>query len=311
MNELQLSDLHCDTLWRCVQTPGACLHTNAFHLDISRGMKYSPWLQCFAAWIPDEFRGESAFEMFGKMRDFLYDSLEKNPDSMALIRTGKDLEKAKKDGKCAVLFTVEGGAAIGDDLNRIRVLYDAGVRMMTLTWNGANAFGGGADAPGKLTPFGKSAISLMEKLGMVVDLSHASDPLFWSVAEIARKPMMASHSNSREVCPHRRNLTDEQFCVLRDRKGLVGLNFTNSFLNKKEECASEEDILRHAEHFLALGGEDVLALGSDFDGTTVPDGIQGIQSMDALANLFLRHGYSETLVEKIFFRNVWNFFSFL
>lgn len=305
---MKLADLHCDTLWACCQVSGTDLGENQLHVDLNRGMRYSPWIQCFAAWIEDQYRGESAWDVFCRMKDFLYEALQVHGDRMYLIRSGEDLQKAEEQKKCAVLFTVEGGAAAAGSLEKLQKLYDFGVRMMTLTWNGKNEWGGGAEEPGPLTPFGKEAVRRMEQLGMQIDLSHASDPLFWSVVEETTGPLIASHSNSRKICRHKRNLTDEQFSLICRRKGLVGLNFTRSFLRKKGKKAVCEDILRHAEHFLSLGGQDVLAIGSDFDGTVVPDSIRGIESMEDLANLFLHHGYSETLVEKIFFQNVRNFF---
>lgn len=308
---LKLADLHCDTLWECYHTGIPSLRKNPLHIDLERGCRYSPWIQCFAAWMPDEHRGKAAQKVFEGMNRLYKSFLLENADSMQPVLSGKDLEESARRGKCASVFAVEGGSAAGGTLEGLRHLYDEGVRMMTLTWNAANEIGGGADEPGELTPFGKEAVREMERMGMVIDLSHASDPLFWSVAEHTEKPFVASHSDSRAVCPHRRNLTDGEFLEICRRGGLVGLNFTKEFLRRDGEEAAPEDILRHAEHFLALGGEDVLAMGSDFDGTVVPEGITGIESMEKLADMFLRHNYPEALVSKIFYENTRNFFQSL
>ena len=182
--------------------------------------------------------------------------------------------------------------------------------MMTLTWNGENELGGGADTALGLTPFGREALKEMERLSIVADVSHASDALFYDVAEIAEKPIVASHSNARAVCPHRRNLTDRQFQILRDKGGLVGLNFCVHFL-REDSNAHFEDLLRHADHFWSLGGETTLCLGSDYDGTDVPPELAGIEKMQDLYELFLKHNYKESLVNSLFFDNASKFFATL
>lgn len=308
---MKLADLHCDTLWQCYKEGIPSIRKNTLHIDLERGNRYSPWMQCFAAWMPDENRGKAAQDVFEKMSRIYEKFLLENADRMYPVYAGADIEAAASEGKCASIFAVEGGSAAGGTLAGIRWLYEKGVRMMTLTWNKANEIGGGADEPGSLTPFGKEAVREMERLGMVIDVSHASDPLFWSVAENTEKPFVATHSDSRAVCPHRRNLTDEEFLEICRRGGLVGLNFTREFLSEEGDRAVPEDILQHAEHFLALGGENVLAMGSDFDGTVVPDGITGIESMEEIAEMFLRHNYSEKLVSKIFYENAHKFFQSL
>lgn len=193
------------------------------------------------------------------------------------------------------VLTVEGGAVLGGKLANLEKLADRGVKMMTLTWNGENELGGGADTALGLTPFGREALKEMERLSIVADVSHASDALFYDVAEIAEKPIVASHSNARAVCPHRRNLTDRQFQILRDKGGLVGLNFCVHFL-REDSNAHFEDLLRHADHFWSLGGETTLCLGSDYDGTDVPPELDGIEKMQDLYELFLKHNYKESLV---------------
>lgn len=305
---MKLFDLHCDTLVECLRT-GQSLWKNSCQLDVSRGLRYSPWIQCFAVWISDEARGAEATGIFDRAFSLLQRELQSRPE-MKLVTSGKDLQ-AVKPGQCGVLLTVESGAAAAGSLEQLRRLYRCGVRMMTLTWNGENEIGGGilSARPSGLTAFGKAAVAEMERLSMVIDLSHASERLFYSVAEVASGPLAASHSNARAVCGHPRNLTDEQFRLICDRGGIVGLNLAPEFLSSGK--AVGEDVLRHAEHFLSLGGESALAIGSDFDGTSLPEGICGIESMEELAEIFLRHNYPEALVMQIFFENAYKFFQFL
>ena len=193
---------------------------------------------------------------------------------------------------------------LGGKLERVQECKRLGVGMCTLTWNGATELGRGVMAPGNtgLTEFGRQAVKAMEKAGILIDISHASPELFWDVAEIAAKPLVASHSNAKAVCGHPRNLEKEQFEAIRDSGGLVGLNFYTAFLNDKPERASMEDVLRHAEYFLALGGEDALAMGGDWDGAELPPDMPGLSAIPALYELFLRH-YPEPVVEKLFYGN--------
>jgi len=159
---------------------------------------------------------------------------------------------------------------------------------------------------GGLSAFGRDAVALMNELDMIVDVSHLSDEGFADVAEICRKPFVASHSCSRKLCGHPRNLTDEMFVTICRAGGLVGINYSRGFL-VPDGCTTMYDVIRHAEHFLSLGGENVVCMGSDFDGTDMPDGISGVESIGSLYELFLKHNYSESLVRKIFWDNAHGF----
>ena len=208
------------------------------------------------------------------------------------------------------MLTVEG-AIVGGDINCLYHLQDCGVKAITLTWNGPNEIGDGAlvENPRGLSNFGIQLVEEMERLDIVVDVSHASDALFESVAEHTAKPFIATHSLSRAMCGHKRNLTDEQF------KGHSGpwrsgwSQLCAFFFLRQDGKATVTDILKHADHFLSLGGEKTLAMGSDFDGTDLPEGITGIESIHTLVEAFLRHRYSQRLVEDIFFNNAYAFFA--
>lgn len=301
---MKLFDLHCDTLLECL-TKGKSLFQNDLQLSVERGLSYFPWVQCFAVFIPDNKRGESASRLFDDAADLLEREASLHPE-IVLVKDGKQIDHLSP-GQCGAILTVESGAAMRGSLEQLRHLHQRGVRMITLTWNGANELGGGVQAPGTLTAFGREAVREMERLSIAIDISHASERLFYAVAEQTSGPLVASHSDSRTICSHPRNLTDEQFCLIRDRGGLVGLNFCPDFL-RNDGNAGIEDLYRHAEHFLSLGGEDILAMGSDFDGAPLPNGISGVQSMEEVAAFFSRQGCSEELIHKIFFENACQFF---
>lgn len=304
---LKLFDLHCDTLYESVSKDKSI--SDNLHISLDRGKIYRPWVQCFAIWIPDELRNERALDLCKRAYEKLVTEFSDDNDMM-ICKDGKDLKDAVEDCKCAAIFTVEGGAVLAGNAKNLDYLKKCGVRMITTTWNGQCEFGDGAgvENPVGITEFGRAAVKKMNELDIVVDVSHASDPLFFDIASVTNKPMVASHSNSRTVCNHKRNLTDEQFKVIKSQGGLVGLNFSKIFLNDKKE-ASKFDIIKHAEYFLSLGGEKTVCLGSDFDGTDIPNDMTGIESMGELYNLFLKQNYSQSLVDDIFFNNAYKFFT--
>ncbi len=303
-------DLHCDTITLCLykDTP---LKENGLHVSLKKAEAIETYVQCYAVFIPDKFRGDEAFRFFQRAADRLDMEIQRNSDCLAVLREPGDLLKAEAGKKHGAVLTIESGAALGGKLENIQELKRRGVRMCTLTWNGANELGQGLFAEEKtgLTEFGRQAVKEFEDAGIIVDISHASPELFWDVAEIAERPLVASHSNSKSVCSFPRNLTDKQFARIRDSGGLVGLNFCPDFLNNEGGKASMQDVLRHAEHFLSLGGENTLAIGSDFDGTELPaDMRDGLGAIPSLYELFLRH-YPRELTDNIFYGNAARFFS--
>lgn len=302
-------DLHCDTISECYATKKA-LYENDLQLDLKRAANLEGYVQCFAAFVPDSLSGDAAFFYFCALAEKLHEEVEKNRECLLLCAKAGDLTEALRTKRVGAILTVENGRALGGKLENIPALKKLGVKMLTLTWNAENEIGGGVGAEKQLglTAFGKKALPLLEENGIVPDVSHASEALFYDVAAFSQKPLVASHSNAKACCGHRRNLTREQFSVIKQKKGLVGLNFYPPFLNNCPEKASAYDILRHAEYFLSLGGADHLCIGSDFDGADMPRGIAGIQSISMLYNLFLQRNYTETLVKKIFFGNAADFY---
>ena len=305
---MEFFDLHCDTLYAAVtkQTP---LYQNNLAVSVRRGLCHKPWVQCFAVWIPDTLRGEEATRFFDKACDYLYEQAGQHSGELVICTTKEELVAAVQGRRCAALLTVEGGAVLNGKLETLDHLASRGVRMMTLTWNGSNELGDGVKVqrPKGLTAFGKQAVAKMGRLHMAVDISHASEPLFYDVASFYDGPLVASHSNAKAVCPHPRNLTNEQFEQIRRRGGLVGLTLERSFLATGGDVSCTS-VLRHADHFLSLNGAETLALGTDFDGADMPDDLNAIEKMETLYETFLRHGYEEALVRAIFFGNAFRFF---
>lgn len=310
---MRLFDLHCDTITAGNRQTGELvpLRENHQHICLEKARTFGGWVQCFAVFIPDSCRGADAVAYFRRYADHFARQMAENKDLILPCAAPGDLDKAESAGKFGGVLTVEGAAGLGGDLSNLEDWARRGVRMCTLTWNGENELGRGVRAPGTggLTAFGKEAVSKMEELGIVVDISHASPELFWDVARMAKKPFAASHSNAKALCGHPRNLTDEQFIAISESGGLVGLNDCPAFLRDGPDKAEMDDLLRHAEHFLKLpGGERVLAIGGDLDGTDLPGDMQdGLSAMPRVYERFAG-AFGKELADRIFYDNAARFF---
>lgn len=297
-------DLHCDTIYEC-EKQGQNLRENTLEISLEKGKELKHWIQTYAVWMPDEFRGRAAVEQFEKVYRYFRKELASNKE----LHWITDIEAFDACKARGALLAVEGGSACAGSLEQLERMYRMGVRMMTLTWNGKNELGDGSVAGegGGLTPFGRQAVRHMEKLGMVVDVSHLSDRGFFDVSEETGAPFVATHSNCRALCGHPRNLTDEQLTAVFARGGLVGVNFYPLFLTD-EGTASMEHIYRHVSHMLSLGGEHCVCIGSDFDGASLPEGIRHVGDIPALGDYLLKRGLREDTINKIFFKNAYTFF---
>ena len=302
---MKLFDGHCDTIYRCFNQGGG-LQQSAGHLDLLRTRKYERYAQFFALFADwDELKpGESLGQVYqGQYRLFLQE-MEHNSDLVSFCRTMGEAGEAFTQGKSAAFLSVEGADLLDCDLDKLEEAYRLGVRAVNLTWNHSNALSGTnvEEKDRGLSEQGKAFTCRMQTLGMLVDVSHLSDPGFWDVMALAVKPVFATHSNARTVCFDTRNLTDEQFTAIIKNNGVAGLNMYSGFLGEKADL---DTVLRHLEHFFSLGGEENVALGGDWDGCpALPEGIAGIQDMDKLYELLLRNNYSETLVRGVFFTNM-------
>lgn len=285
-------DAHCDTL-SVLHSRGAewSLGANAAEVDIDRLSAYSPAAQVFAIW------GGHYEEKLALLRR----SLARDGRAV-LCRTAEEVRKANAAGKVAALLSVEGAEILGCSIERLREARERdGLAMINLCWNSDNALCGAAmDSGSGLTDAGRAFVRAAQDVGVAVDLSHASERTFWDVLEIAEKPVIASHSNAAALSSEfPRNLTDEQFAALVKCGGGAGLNLCADFIGLGRDIGA---CCAHIEHFLALGGEKSLFLGTDFDGiAAVPRGLYGVQDMWRLYEALLARGHSEELVQDIFY----------
>ena len=304
-------DLHCDTLTRDMwaSQPPACgpLVNPAHHIALGKMPRNLRWVQCFAIFVPDNYRGQDAIAFFDRYRALFDRQMVAHSGSISPCRSFADMEQTLEAGKFAAVLTVEGGAVLAGRPERAQVLRDAGVRMLTLTWNGPNELGSGHDSAMGLTGCGKEAVAELERCGVLVDVSHLNDRGFEDLLGVAKKPFVASHSNARAVCTHRRNLPDPFIREIADRGGLIGLNYSKDFLSDSGR-GSLDDLYRHVCHFLELGAGACLALGSDFDGTDVHPDLDSVEKSVSIYSYLTQHGIPADTADGILFGNAWRFF---
>lgn len=300
---IYLFDGHCDTISRRYEEGGG-FWANDGHLDLKRTRGFGRYAQFFAIFWDSADLAMPPWEMFRRQYALFQRELEVNKNCLTLCRTGEEARAAFCGGKTAAFLSVEGAELLCCDLGKLEQAQRAGVRAINLTWNHANALSGSiAEEENRgLSEQGRAFVCKMEELGVLVDVSHLSEPGFWDVAEQAKKPFIASHSNARAVFSAPRNLTDRQFTAIIESRGVAGLNMYSDFLGEDPDLDS---IIAHLEHFLALGGEKHVSLGGDWDGiSAMPRGLTGIWDMDRLYERLLQRNYHEALVRGVFYENL-------
>lgn len=295
---IPLFDSHSDTV-HVARARGRHLRENDMHLDLVRGSAFAPRGQVFSIWGEPRRDGP----MFDAVIAYWEQELAANGDLLAHCRSAADIRAAIAAGKCAALLSIEGAEQIECSEEKLREAHDRGVSIIHLCWNYDNALTGSAtDGQGGLTEKGRSFAQTVCELGMVIDLSHISERAFWEVLELTDRPVLAGHSDAAGVFAHPRSLTDEQFTALAKRGGVAGLNLAPKFLG---HGADIDAVIAHAEHFLSLGGEKAVCLGTDLDGvSSLPAGLTGIQDFGKLYEAMLHRNWTESLVRDIFFNNL-------
>lgn len=315
-------DAHCDTIHRC-HTSGApyreswpelcayyeassCLRQNGGHIDLERAAVFSRYAQVFALYQdPEQLPPGLTMEQQGRLlhRRFLQEMAD-NANRILPCRTGPQVDTAVAAGKAAALLSMEGAELIGCDPAQVQTAADWGVRFLNPVWNWPNVLSGTncRDTERGLSPRGEDFLRQLEAHGIYPDVSHISDPGFRDLLRLARGPVVATHSNSRALCPHPRNLTDDMFRAIRDSGGVVGLNLYRDFVGPRGDM---EELLAHVEHFLALDGERTLCIGGDMDGCeALAGGLQGLQDVPLLWQALAGRGYPRPLLEDLFWNNL-------
>lgn len=301
-------DLHCDTALELLgrgEQPQKSLRKNDCHIDLERAGKLTGYCQCFACYTTpfmEEWMKISPVTVFEKELEVLQMALRENADMIRQAFTAADVEENLRNGMMSAIFTIEGAAGFDFDPARLEELYKLGFRITSLGWNEKNVLTGSNVTGGGLTDMGREYVKEAQRLGMLIDVSHISDEAFWDIMDITQAPVVATHSNSRAVCDHSRNLTDDMFRAICNTGGVAGFNQYDAFVGDKPNLHTA---CRHFLHFMELdpNGKHI-ALGGDLDGCDgMSEGFDGVQSYPVLADQLLACGLSEKNLYDIYWNN--------
>ncbi len=262
--------------------------------------------------LPEAINWEDALPAAIAIVAILFD-LEKK-GALKVCRSVADIRAVLAAGQIAAIFHIEGAEAIDPDLNTLEVLYRAGLRSIGPVWSRPTIFGHGvpfrypsnSDIGPGLTDHGLRLVKRCDELGVMIDLSHLNAAGFWDVVRTSTKPLVATHSNAHGICPHSRNLTDDQLAAIKDSDGMVGLNFAAAFLRDDGQMISDvplEQMLRHLDYLIDHLGEDRVGLGSDYDGAIVPEDVKTVADLPKLRQAMVKHGYNNVLMTKLCHEN--------
>lgn len=305
--KMHIIDLHCDTIYHLVDNKEMKLKENDIAIDIEKLKDAGVLAQFFALFIDLEEHNKP-FNRAMDMLNRFYEEINKNNHEINIARNYQELIENKNKGKISAFLTLEEGEAFEGSIEKLRNFYDLGIRLVTLTWNHENSIG----YPNfkkefmdrGLKAFGLEVIEEMNKLGIIIDVSHLSDGGFYDVARYSKKPFVASHSNSRTICNHSRNLTDDMIKTLSDKGGVMGINFEKSFLIEDGSISSVEQMVTHIKHIYNVGGADVISIGSDFDGINPMNlEISKINEINKLTRALEKNKFKPNDIDKILYKN--------
>jgi len=315
-----LIDSHNDATSRTLMGADIGVRSAKGHTDVPRLREGGVGAVFFAAYVApayakDKTAANRALQMIDTVR---YDIIARHADVFAAAATADDIVAIHKSGKIAALIGLEGGHAIEDSPRLLRDFYALGVRYMTLTHTNTNHW---ADSSGDLreknvqrhdglTDAGKQIIAEMNRLGMIVDISHVADKTFWDALAASKAPIFASHSSCRALCDVPRNMTDEMIAALARKGGVIQINFNCGFLTRRASDENSKvratlaDVVTHIDHAVKIAGIDGVGIGSDFDGVNcTPEGLDDVSKFPNLTRALLERGYTAADIRKIYGEN--------
>ena len=306
---MKLFDLHCDTATRLLGEKQN-LYENSFHIDLKRAGYLEKYAQVMAVWTDKGLSDEQGYRRFFEVAENLDNEIKNNSNKVERITSTEQLLSCVEAFKIPIILAVEDARILAEDISRLEVLHNHGVKLLTLNWYGETCIGGGHDTNSGLTDFGVSVVRKCFDLGIIPDISHCSFKGAEMTIELAKehgKPIVASHSDAYSVNSHTRNLKNENFTDIIRLGGLVGINLCPSHLSSSNN-ADVTDIIGHIEHYLSLGGENTISMGCDLDGTDLPSGFSGIEHIYKIVDKMLMLNYSDGLINKIMYNNAFEFF---
>ncbi|MDI3339098.1 MAG: dipeptidase [Sphaerobacter sp.] len=303
-------DGHTDYLLSLTETRRSFLEESGIgHVDLPRARRGGIAAMLSAVFIPTEELPHHALIQTLRAVDLLKRVVAESNGQVELIRSYRQLVDCLDRGVFGAILHYEGAEAIDPEFTVLRLSYELGLRSLGLTWSRTNIFAEGVgpeDHGNGLTGLGRELVRQCNAMGILIDVSHLNDAGFWDVVAVSEKPFVASHSNARALCDHPRNLTDEQIRALAEKGGLMGINYCISFLVPGARTGVEVPLsvlVDHIDHIVRLVGVDHVALGSDFDGATMPAELADAAQTPKLIAELSRRGYSDDAIEKICFGN--------
>ena len=307
---LSLFDSHCDTAYELYRHQVPLTDNERCHVSLNKASCYDRYAQFFAVWSNRRLDDEACWEQFLKIADRFKGEILSS-DRVARVHSAAELDSAINNGKCAAILAVEDARLTAGKLERLDQMKDMGVKYLTLLWGGETCIGGSHNTEKGLTTYGKSLARRCFELGIIPDVSHASEASVDDLIPIAYeygKPFIASHSNAYGLYGHTRNLRDRHFAVIKELGGVVGVSLCPEHLtNISLRPATAEDVFAHIDYYLSLGGEDIIGFGADWDGTDLPTDFSGVQDLMKVAEIMAKHNYTEDLIHKIYWKNFYDF----
>ncbi|MEE1258223.1 MAG: dipeptidase [Lachnospiraceae bacterium] len=308
-------DMHCDTLLQTLHKGSSLLYENEGMQSLKLMHEAKQMCQFFAIFFPPRQENKenptpTDEEFFRILCRNFYEEIEKHPYTVAFAHNYDDIRKNWEKGLSSAILTVEDGRMVDGKMENLKMLYEQGVRAIALTWNFSNCFGYPNSEDKSimqkgLTDFGKDALAEMNQRGILIDVSHLSDGGFYDVALLSKKPFIASHSNCRALTPHSRNMTDDMIRTLAEHGGVAGLNFYSEFVNSRRDgVTSVEDLVAHVMHFIKIGGEDCIGIGTDYDGIENVPEISNPTQMLLLFDALQKKGVTPRQLDKLASGNV-------
>ncbi len=309
--KLSLFDTHCDTAFELYHRHVHLDANEGCHVSLEKVSDYEAYAQYYAVWSNRRLDDEACWQDFLKITANFKAELSRIPDRAVQVTSPAQLEATVREGKHAAILAVEDARLTAGRLERLDELKALGVKYLTLLWGGDTCIGGSHNTQNGLTEYGKALSRRCFELGLVPDVSHASEQSVDDLIPIAYehgKPFIATHSNAHAVYGHTRNLRDRHFSVIKELGGIVGVSLCPSHLTDDSvRPATAEDVFAHIDYYLSLGGEDMVGFGADWDGTNLPEGFTGVNDLTQVAEIMARHNYSEELIHKLYWKNFYDF----
>lgn len=304
-------DMHCDTIQKMKDENLNFLDDN-LSVNLKKMQKSLPYIQCLGTFVHPKYNIKNGgIQRALEIINNFYKTYDEN--KLFLIKSKNDFYSKELEKKPGAILTIENGSAISSDLKNIEVLYQKGIRIMSVVWNQDNELASGALTTNDkgLTHLGKQYVKKLQNMNIVVDVSHMSEKSFYDTIKISNKPIIATHSCCYNLCNHQRNLKDDQIKCIADAKGVIGVCFYRDFLTKNSK-ANVKDIVNHIEHIVNLVGIDYVGFGSDFDGidkNAEPIGINGPDDVYKIIKELKNRGYTDKDIDKISSQNFIRVFS--